>query len=68
MHSMSPDTGIAVYTDSTKRGDSNPPCSVDWAPDIIQAELLHLHSVNPQGEMDCLLFHPGSVGASAGKL
>ena len=34
------------------------PCSADWAPDIIHAELLHLHGVNPQGEMDHLLSTP----------
>ena len=67
-HTVSADTGIAMYTDSTEWGDSNPPCSANWAPDIIQSELLHLQDVNPQGGMDHHLFCPGSIRASVGQL
>ena len=37
-------------------GGNDPLCSANWASDIIQAELLHSHSVNPWGGRDHLLF------------
>ena len=68
LHTVSPNSGIAMYTDSTEWGDSDPLCSADWALDIIQAELLHLYGVDPWVGMDHLFHHPSSTWASVGQL
>ena len=59
-------TWTHIHTESTKWGISNPLCSANWASDIVQAELLHIYSINPWGGRDHLLFHPNFI--SVGQL